>query len=144
MYVYIYKQQSLPPNNTNQAFGNNIQQNTQQTNNNTFENTNRVLPNGQNNTSRPQLPQNEIQSQVQKLKKPSQTIQRQTSLPTQPQHEFTRVAASPGSTYNDNSNQGPAYEGSLRSRRASDSNFQKESRQAIVGEIERLKTLSIL
>merc|ERR1712077_132690 len=107
--------QSLPSNNTNQAFGNHIEQNIPQTNNG---NGNRILTNGQNNTSRPQLPQNEIQSQVQKLKKPSQTIQRQTSLPTQQQHEFTRVAASPGSTYNENSNQGAAYEGSLRSRRA--------------------------
>ena len=136
--MYLLKtQQSLPSNNTNQAFGNHIEQSIPQTNNG---NGNRILTNGQNNTSRPQLPQNEIQSQVQKLKKPSQTIQRQTSLPTttQKQHEFTRVAATPGNTYSDSSNQATPYEGSLKSRRASDSNFQKESRQAIVGEIERL------
>ena len=85
---------------------------------------------------RPQLPQNDIQSQVQKLKKPPPNIQRQSSLPTQ-QHEFTKVANNPGSTYRDISNPSPAYDGSLRARRSSDSNFQKESRQAIVGEIER-------
>ena len=77
---------------------------------------------------RPQLPQNDIQSQVHKLKKPPPNIQRQTSLPTQ-QHEYTKVANDPGSTYRAMPNQ---------SRRASDANFQKESRQAIVGEIERL------
>ena len=76
---------------------------------------------------RPQLPQNDIQSQVHKLKKPPPNIQRQTSLPTQ-QHEYTKVANDPGSTYRAMPNQ---------SRRASDANFQKESRQAIVGEIER-------
>ena len=79
---------------------------------------------------RPQLPQNDIQSQVQKLKKPPSNIQRQTSLPT-PQHEYTKVANDPGSTYRNMPNPSPA-------RRASDANFQKESRQAIVGEIERL------
>ena len=53
------------------------------------------------------------------------------------QHEFTGGLANPGSSYSDKPNRAPAYEGSLKSRRASDSNFQKESRQAIVGEIER-------
>ena len=92
--------------------------------------------------SRPQLSQSEIQSQAQKFKKPPQTIQRQASLPTQ-QHEYTRVALSPESTYADNPNQPPPYAGSLTSRRASDSNFQKQSRQAIVGEIERLIDLLV-
>ena len=136
--MFICNQQSLPSNNTNQAFGNHIEQRTPQTNNNGFGNENRIISNGQN---RPQLPpQTEIQSQVQRLKKPSQTIQRQTSLPTttQKQHEFTRVAGTPGNTYSDSSNRATPYEGSLKNRRASDSNFQKESRQAIVGEIERL------
>ena len=78
--MFICNQQSLPSNNTNQAFGNHIEQRTPQTNNNGFGNENRIISNGQN---RPQLPpQTEIQSQVQRLKKPSQTIQRQTSLPT--------------------------------------------------------------
>ena len=51
-------------------------------------------------------------------------------MPT-PQHEYTKVANDPGSTYRNMTNPSPA-------RRASDANFQKESRQAIVGEIERL------
>ena len=137
--TYLFKnQQSLPSNNTNQAFGNHVEQKIPSSNTQPFGSSSRILSNGQNSTSRPQLPQNEIQSQAQKLKKSSQTIQRQTSLPTQ-QHEFTRMVGSPGSTYSDPPSLVPAYEGSLKSRRASDSNFQKESRQAIVGEIERLK-----
>ena len=116
MIICIHQQQSFPAQNTNEAFGKHNQQISRQ--------------------DRPQLPQNDIQSQVQKLKKPPPNIQRQTSLPAQ-QHEYTKVANDPGSTYRDMPNQSPAYEGSLRSRRASDTNFQKESRQAIVGEIER-------
>ena len=112
-------QQSVVSSSNNQAFGHHRAQKEQ---------------NGQ---TRPQLVRNEIQSQFQKLKKPSETIQRQTSLPT-PQPEFTRIANTAGSTYSDNTKHVPAYAESLRTRRSSDSDFKKASREAIVGEIERL------
>ena len=126
-------------NDTNQAFGNNNEDKREHSISQNRGNLNRAANNGV--TSPPPRPppipaQNEIQSQFQKLKKPTQNIQRQTSLPVV-QHEFTGGLANPGSSYSDKPNRAPAYEGSLKSRRASDSNFQKESRQAIVGEIER-------
>ena len=137
---YLYMQQSVATSNdTNQAFGNNNEDKREQSTSQNRGNFNRVANNGV--TSPPPRPppipaQNEIQSQFQKLKKPTQNIQRQTSLPVV-QHEFTAGLANPGSSYSDKPNRPPAYEGSLKTRRASDSNFQKESRQAIVGEIER-------
>ena len=137
---YLYMQQSVATSNdTNQAFGNNNEDKREHSISQNRGNFNRVANNGV--TSPPPRPppipaQNEIQSQFQKLKKPTQNIQRQTSLPVV-QHEFTGGIANPGSSYSDKPNRPPAYEGTLKSRRASDSNFQKESRQAIVGEIER-------
>ena len=118
--------------NNNQAFGNHLQQNGRNTSAQKSGISDIIANDGY---SRPHLEPNALQIQQQKLKKPPQAVYRQASLQEQP--EFTKIANTPGSNYTNDSNIAPAYTESLRSRRVSDSAFQKKARQDIVGEIER-------